>query len=581
MDHDQQEPRICEQPHLEAQPTGGTPPAEGNVKPLRISKKAQRKLAKKDAGQDSQGTGDWDGCRMWVTRKNRYCSQPRKRDAQYCGLHQQEVFDAESRIPCPVDATHSIDKANLQWHLKICTFTKTASDVASQVFYSKGINSGPPLAGSPIAAAADVAAPNGSAFVDPASDPTAADEAPVIDASAVWRMAKASGGDIGGEYLSDLIARIERAYEEHVGSISALQLSPPECEPLKEAADAVKMDLKRMRHIVQQSSIIGHMQRRGMVQPEHCYIEMGAGRGLLGLALGLTYPDSDILLVDGAKPRNAGDKGLRAKGNPPFRAKVDIRDLDAGKLPLPQGKRVVIVAKHLCGVGTDLALRAALTLAPAAALNGQARDHSGGGGGSGASDCGGASNCGGGSGSRASDCGSGSGSRFAAAHGLAGVAIATCCHHCVNLTDYVGRAFAERCGFDKRDFAAIGRLGGWATTFGPEGGGRRPGSSSGGGAAQREGGGGDGDGDGDGDGGNEHSASDSGIGCEGGGAVRTDAERREIGRKSKALIDWGRKEYLEGLGMEAELVYFCDRAFSPENCLLLAWLPGGKMRYCL
>eukprot|EP00611_Tribonema_gayanum_P028936 TRINITY_DN759_c0_g1_i1.p1 TRINITY_DN759_c0_g1~~TRINITY_DN759_c0_g1_i1.p1 ORF type:complete len:321 (-),score=47.21 TRINITY_DN759_c0_g1_i1:407-1369(-) len=307
MDHDQQEPRSSEQPHLQAQPTGGTPPAEGNVKPLRISKKAQRKLAKKDAGQDSQGTGDWDGCRMWVTRKNRYCSQPRKRDAQYCGLHQQEVFDAESRIPCPVDPTHSIDKANLQWHLKICTFTKTASDVASQVFYSKGINSGPPLAGSPVAAAADVAAPNGSASVDPASDPTAADETPVIDASAVWRMAKASGGDIGGKYLSDLIARIERAYAEHVGSISALQLSPPECEPLKEAADAVKMDLKRMRHIVQQSSIIGHMQRRGMVQPQHCYIEMGAGRGLLGLALGLTYPDSDILLVDGAKPRNAGE----------------------------------------------------------------------------------------------------------------------------------------------------------------------------------------------------------------------------------------------------------------------------------
>ena len=52
------------------------------------------------------------------------------------------------------------------------------------------------------------------------------------------------------------------------------------------------------------------------------------------------------------------------------------------------------------------------------------------------------------------------------------------------------------------------------------------------------------------------------------------AEQRAVtGRRCKRLLDLGRVDWLRrvALGMEAELVEYCEPATSLENALLLAW----------
>ena len=49
------------------------------------------------------------------------------------------------------------------------------------------------------------------------------------------------------------------------------------------------------------------------------------------------------------------------------------------------------------------------------------------------------------------------------------------------------------------------------------------------------------------------------------------AERTELGRQCKRLIDVGRVKYLESCGLKAEVVHYVETDVSPENALILAW----------
>lgn len=147
------------------------------------------------------------------------------------------------------------------------------------------------------------------------------------------------------------------------------------------------------------------------------------------------------------------------------RARVDIRDLNMSGLPHAKSK-VVAVAKHLCGVATDLGLRALLTrnyghaasrqkgstqegalpanTATAAASSATVSTAN-------------ANNShadsdawpGRGWAKRKRNGNSGDPSSFSPASGAAdvlglhGVCIATCCHHCVKWEDYVARGFFQ------------------------------------------------------------------------------------------------------------------------------------------
>ncbi|CAN0403335.1 unnamed protein product, partial [Phaeothamnion confervicola] len=187
---------------------------------------------------------------------------------------------------------------------------------------------------------------------------------------------------------------------------------------------------------------------------------------------------------------------------------------------------------------------------------------------------------------------------------VAGVAIATCCHHACNWDDYVGRALFLREGFDRVDFEAICKMSGWVNKpfqlrakISASNCGRGGSDGSGGGGACE---GSDSDDEGEWHGANaedaapvdatvaaaadgtavaaaKHLASSSSVvGAEEAESRTAEADRRTLlGRRCKRLIDAGRVEFLqEELGLStARIVQYCDARVTPENALILASRP--------
>jgi len=263
----------------------------------------------------------------------------------------------------------------------------------------------------------------------------------------------------------------------------------------------------------------------------------------------------------------------------------------ASDAPAGGHKKVVIMAKHLCGAATDLALRS---------LNAFVAPSADGGDGSGSS--------------------SGAGGGAVLAARARGLAIATCCHHACNWRDYLGREWLAAQGVSPAEFDVMKIWSGWAHTLrtkfsrrkqGPayegatapegaegtapavdgdgdddgkrrknpfgEGGARKlketktdpPGAEAGGGA------GGDVDEDAEDD-------DDDDNGEEGGGhnvplpgsVVRpagiTYEKMALAGKKVKRVLDYGRLLWLrDELGLDARMVRYCDTELSPECWLLV------------
>jgi tRNA:m4X modification enzyme len=76
-----------------------------------------------------------------------YCSAPRRDGSLYCGTH---VDASESRgkvakgtrIPCPVDPSHSIFESQLKRHVAKCNVTKREREQDGLAFIQRGVNFG-------------------------------------------------------------------------------------------------------------------------------------------------------------------------------------------------------------------------------------------------------------------------------------------------------------------------------------------------------------------------------------------------------------------------------------------------------
>ncbi|RYD69489.1 MAG: hypothetical protein EOP84_28380, partial [Verrucomicrobiaceae bacterium] len=127
------------------------------------------------------------------------------------------------------------------------------------------------------------------------------------------------------------------------------------------------------------------------------YVEFGAGKGLLTRSIHVVNPRARFVLIERSGGRRRADRFLT--NSEVHRLRMDIRHCQLAFLPaiqtFTQGQ-VVCVAKHLCGVASDLAIRSLshLTHPPLSR----------------------------------------------------GVMIATCCHHVCNYADYVGRDWLREAG---------------------------------------------------------------------------------------------------------------------------------------
>ncbi|TMW68371.1 hypothetical protein Poli38472_005839 [Pythium oligandrum] len=451
-------------------------------------KRKQEKLA-------AMKSGEWDRCMFRIVRKNRFCNMERINGALFCGNHlpadaqvsskssQQFKAELRSRVPCPIDGSHTVYQYDLEKHLKVCNKTRDAEAAKALPYYSENINSGThAVTTREELKAAEVSIEASDDTEKEHDGPTAQQEQSLIDKLAALDFA-------------DLVKRVNSAYDTCVGSIPTEKLRHSCCDALLTEKTAAGASRAALRHIEQQASIIGHMERAKLLDSKAAFLELGAGRGMLSLALAQTFPDSLYVLIDRAGSRGKADHFIRdnmsdTSAHKVMRAKIDIRHLNLAGMKELVDMPIVGMSKHLCGVATDLSLRAIANTVPVP------ESHPAG----------------------------------VISPAFKGIAVALCCHHACQWEDYSNPEFFLAQGFSAQEFPLLKGMTSWATC-----------------AMQATG-----------------DTVEQVLGI-------TKSDRAILGRKIKRILDAGRIDYLKRLGLQTQLVHYCEVDDSVENCLLLAW----------
>jgi tRNA:m4X modification enzyme len=344
---------------------------------------------------------DWSQCCYLIPHKQKLCNISRTAGSNFCGNHRnsacKDVSDNNDlkRIPCPLDPSHSIYERNLFHHLKICNKEKIRKENESLPFYRLNCNSGD------LMKAEDVL----PSFLSEEQDRT---------------------------FVTNLLTKIQEMFEvtkvcetAEVYDENAPNAKEDQIESvIRCALDSKANQLsfhRKVKHIEQDIAIVKQLIAHELLSVPHSsseendknnlFIEYGAGKGLLGLSVNAVNPNVSLLFVERSGNRRKIDKVLVEKNCSFSRYRLDIRHCYLPKLPqivedtekraqsitlqcasssLPRKKKVNIIAKHLCGVATDLAIRSLTHMSPNE-------------------------------------------------HCQRGLAIATCCHHACCYEDYVGR----------------------------------------------------------------------------------------------------------------------------------------------
>ncbi|KAL8178270.1 UNVERIFIED_CONTAM: tRNA:m(4)X modification enzyme TRM13 [Gekko kuhli] len=448
-------------------------------------------------------------CAYFVERKRRFCKMVPARGRRFCGEHgAQEEENGRRRIPCPLDSKHTVYEDQLQKHLKKCN----SREKPKPAYFAEDINAG-------------------------SKETTKLPEEKQVSISSLSK-----------EELEDLIRKLKRASN---GIKSVLKDQICSHQALQEALNDPRNGDAACKHLKQQASILGNMERLDLLGPRRCFVEFGAGRGKLSHWVDRALQDAKdvhFLLVERATTRFKVDGKHRR--NSFERLQVDIQHLCLSKVPVLVKEKlpVVGIGKHVCGSATDLALRClAETYAnlcdddkresPAAkrwksnGTNGPPNN------------------------SPSESCSKSSVENWSP---VAGIIIALCCHHRCDWKHYVGQEFFTAVGLGVTEFDYFKRMTSWATCgmreSGPQTSTIEMESKEQGSEAEEE---------------DPH---DRSMECSSDSlqGLLTTEERKQIGHLCKLLIDHGRIEYLQQRGYDAVLQYYTDPSVSLENVLLTA-----------
>ncbi|NXD78092.1 TRM13 enzyme, partial [Halcyon senegalensis] len=450
-------------------------------------------------------------CAYFVERKKRFCKMIPAPGKRFCGEHgQQEKESDRKRIPCPLDPKHTVYEDQLQKHLKKCN----SREKPKPVYFVQDINAG------------------------------LKDVAEIPEKQCSWVVLffpkKIPISSLSKEELENLIIKLKKA-------TNGLELRLKEQilthRALEQALNDPKNGESAFKHLKQQASILGNMEKLHLLGPGRCFVEFGAGRGKLSHWVDVALQNVEnvqFLLVERATARFKVDGKHRESIFE--RLQVDIQHLCLKKVPILEKKKlpVVGIGKHLCGAATDLALRC-LVESYTACWDGESEEPAPKR--SRTDQTGVASNSSADNESNKADC-----------KPVAGIVIALCCHHKCDWTHYVGREFFTSVGLGPVEFHYFQRMSSWATCGMRET--TTKGSTSEEQANDTE----------------QHdltlskteSASDTLQG------ILTVEERKEIGSLCKLVIDHGRIQYLQQRGYKAALQYYTESAVSLENVLLTA-----------
>lgn len=323
---------------------------------------------------------DTHHCNFFLEKKNRFCKMLTKEGSDYCGEHQtcastgpEDAADRFARVVCPLDSSHTCYVRHLKKHIKKCNANKK-----DPAYITRGLN-------------------RGSSVDNETHGPTLCD----ID-------------DIS---LVQLIEKIETVCAGIIPSVSERSsLHPHLQKEIETQADGVNS----RRQLSQVSSLLSLIENFNTIQPDTCFLEFGAGRGMLTYWLGeITsgVPQSSFLLIERSAYRHKFDGRLSTKRDCVVRrVKADIGDLNLDEIELlKEHQHLVALSKHLCGAATDMALRC---------MTVTSEDIS---------------------------------EKFHA------IFIATCCHHRCDISSYVSMNYLLEQGFEVSDFDVMCGITSWAT----------------------------------------------------------------------------------------------------------------------
>ncbi|XP_044288165.1 tRNA:m(4)X modification enzyme TRM13 homolog isoform X2 [Varanus komodoensis] len=445
-------------------------------------------------------------CAYFVERKRRFCKMVPARGRRFCGEHgaHAEEENSRKRIPCPLDPKHTVYEDQLQKHLKKCN----SREQPKPVYFVQDINAG------------------------------------VKDATELPKE-QIPISTLSKEQLEDLIRKLRRASNSINYVLKDEILSH---QALNEALNDPKNGVAAIKHLKQQASILGHMERLHLLGSGKCFVEFGAGRGKLSHWVDIALhnaQDIHFLLVERATTRFKVD-GKHRK-NCFERLQVDIQHLGLNKVPVLAKRKlpVIGIGKHVCGAATDLALRCLVeTYAkPFDKKEGPAPKRL-------KTDEG-----------NATPNNSGETLNTSVTDNwrpVAGIVIALCCHHRCDWKHYVGQEFFATVGLGAVEFNYFKRMTSWATC------GMKDTSKK---SCET-----DTKNEDQNDEEEEHAQDVGSLECslDNLQGLLTTEERKQIGQLCKLLIDYGRLEYLQQRGYEAVLQRYTDHSVSLENVLLTA-----------
>ncbi|XP_058699260.1 tRNA:m(4)X modification enzyme TRM13 homolog isoform X2 [Poecile atricapillus] len=258
-------------------------------------------------------------CAHFVLRKGRFCRMIPAPGRRFCGEHgHEEEQNDRKRIPCPLDPKHTVYEDQLQKHLKKCN----SREKPKPVYFVQDINAGL----KDIIEIPEKKVPLSSLSIEELQN-------------LIIKLKKASNG-------------LELHLKEQILSHQALQ----------EALNDPKNGESAFKHLKQQASILGNMEKLHLLGPGRCFVEFGAGRGKLSHWVDIALENVEsvlFLLVERATTRFKVDGKHKKRDSIFERLQVDIQHLCLNKVPILEKKKlpVVGIGKHLCGAATDLALR--------------------------------------------------------------------------------------------------------------------------------------------------------------------------------------------------------------------------------
>ncbi|XP_049665119.1 tRNA:m(4)X modification enzyme TRM13 homolog isoform X3 [Accipiter gentilis] len=432
------------------------------------------------AAEPGRGSPVPGRCAYFVERKKRFCKMIPASGRRFCGEHgQQEEENDRKRIPCPLDPKHTVYEDQLQKHLKKCN----SREKPKPVYFVQDINAG---------------------LKDVAEIPEK--QVPI--------------SSLSKEELENLIIKLKKASNGLELCLKERILSH---QALQEALNDPKNGESAFKHLKQQASILGNMEKLHLLGPGRCFVEFGAGRGKLSHWVDVALQNVEnvqFLLVERATTRFKVDGKHKRRDSIFERLQVDIQHLC-----LNLALRCLVESYTACcdGENEQPAPKRSRTDMTEVASNNSA-DNEG---------------------------------NKEESKPVAGIVIALCCHHKCDWTHYVGREFFKSVGLGPVEFHYFQRMSSWATC------GLQETTTKAYTSEESE------DQTNDTEE-HEQTFSKTESGSDTLQGILTVEERKEIGCLCKRLIDHGRIEYLQQRGYKAVLQYYIESAVSLENVLLTA-----------